>query len=108
MEQNAVEQAIQAVGGPTKASYVCRVSVGAIWKWRQQGRVSDGRAAVLLSQASGVPVEALVGLEVVSGNGDEPPAGRRFQKPPKITATYQAPSPGLPVVPRFPDTAAAA
>jgi len=111
MAKNAVEEAIQLAGGPTKASYVCRVSVGAIWKWRQTGRVSDGRAAVLLSEETGVPVKALVGLEVIGGNGDEPTKrGRGFRKEGRvITATYQARSPvPSPAVPRYPDTAAAA
>jgi len=107
MAKNAVEEAIQAVGGPTKASYVCRVSVGAIWKWRQTGRVSDGRAAVLLSEESGVPVKALVGLEVVSGNGDEPTKrGRRFRKEGPVTSATCPPP--VPAVPRFPDTDTAA
>jgi hypothetical protein len=97
MERNAVEEAIQAVGGPTKASYVCQVSVGAIWKWRQNKRVSDGRAAVLLADASGVPVEALVGLVVLNGTGDEPPQGGKFRKGGRvITTTYPVLNPSLP------------
>lgn len=65
---NAVEQAVQAVSGPTKASHICRVSYKAICNWRERGIVPNGRKAFLLAeaaQAAGCKVTAaqLVGFE---------------------------------------------
>lgn len=59
---NAVEDAVQAVGGPSEASHICHVSAATIYAWRKQGYVSDGLAAVKLAKASGIPVEDLVGF----------------------------------------------
>ena len=62
--KNPVQRAIDAVGGPTKASFITQFSAAQIYNWRDQGYVKDGKAAVLLARASGVPVEELVGLSV--------------------------------------------
>lgn len=60
---NAVEQAVEMLGGPTKASHVALVSAGSIHYWCKQGRVYDGAAAVRLADATGIDVRALVGLD---------------------------------------------
>lgn len=59
---NAVERAVRAVGGPTKASHVCAVSAYAVYKWRRAGAVPDARSALLLAAASGIPAWELAGL----------------------------------------------
>lgn len=60
---NAVTEAVRRVGGPTKASHVCRVSAAAVYKWRKLGYVPDTRAALALAAASGVTIEALAGTD---------------------------------------------
>jgi len=67
--KNPVQRAIDAVGGPTKASFITQFSAAQIYNWRDQGYVKDGKAAVLLARASGVPVEELVGLSVGPNGG---------------------------------------
>jgi hypothetical protein len=67
--KNPVGRAIEIVGGPTKASFITQFSAAQIYNWRDQGYVKDGKAAVLLARASGVPVEELVGLEATGPNG---------------------------------------
>lgn len=62
-DANAVERAVAAVGGPTKAARVCGVSNSAIHKWINQGSISLLRHAIALSRASGVPIEEFVGEE---------------------------------------------
>ena len=64
-----LEQAIDAVGGPTKASHLCDVSVNTVYRWKELGFISDGKQAVLLARAAkdagmrGLAIEDLVGLE---------------------------------------------
>lgn len=74
---NAVDRAVQLVGGPTQASFICRCSAASIYKWRQLGFVYDSRAAVRLARASGVPVEQLAGLAETEGGGTDGPAPMR-------------------------------
>ena len=62
-----LEEAIRAVGGPSKASHLCDVSVNTVYRWKELGFISSGKQAVLLAQAAkraGVKlgVEDLVGL----------------------------------------------
>ena len=125
MVNEALERVIEALGGPTEASYVLThaakaarlegVSYWTIRKWRVEGRVRDSRLAVLVEREArkvgidDVSVADLAGLDLVSGNGgDAPRSRRRFLKGGKMSATYQVSSPDLPVVPRFPDAAARA
>ena len=82
--ENAVARAVRLLGGPTKATFVCRVSVNTIHVWRRDGYVRDARAAVLLSRASGVPIEQLVGL-----NGSSPDGGSEVPRGP-LSATSSA------------------
>jgi len=93
MEKNAVERAVQAVGGPTQASHICDVSVWAIRIWRKTGIVPDTRAAILLSEATDgdISVRELAGLE--NGDGGPRHRSRRFQPGGKITVTYPASRP---------------
>jgi hypothetical protein len=108
-----LERAIRAVGGVTETTYICRCSSSGLWKWRQAGYILDGPAAKRLADAAteagfAVTTDELVD-EAANGNGGAGPRGRRFRKGGHmITATYQVPSPDLPVVPRFPDAAARA
>jgi len=62
-KNNAVERAVSAVGGPTKAAGICRVSNTAIHKWIRRGSVSLLKHALRLSRASGIPIEEFVGDE---------------------------------------------
>src|SRR5215510_9140739 len=77
MPDSAIERLIQALGGPTPASYVARVSVAALWKWRREGRVTHPKGMVRLwhaAQAVGldITVDELAGLPYANGgNGDE-------------------------------------
>jgi hypothetical protein len=108
--ENAVEKAIRLLG-PTlfQASVRTGIQPSTLWKWAKAGRIKDGLRAVELSRATdgAVSVEELVGA--TSENGDEPPKGKGFLKGRyRLPATYQASSASLPVVPRFPDTAARA
>ncbi len=61
--ENAVQRAVAAVGGPTKAARVCGVSNSAVHKWINQGSITLLRYALALSRASGVPIEEFVGEE---------------------------------------------
>lgn len=68
---NAVARAITIVGGPTPASFACRVSTAALYKWRKLGRVLDAHAAVLLSRATEaagelVTVGELAGVDILA------------------------------------------
>ena len=60
---NAVASAVSAVGGPTKAAIICRVSNAAVHKWIQRGSINGLRHALRLSRASGIPIEQFVGQE---------------------------------------------
>jgi len=62
-QENAVARAIAAVGGPTKAATLCRVSNTAVHRWIQFRSVPLLRHALLLSHASGIPIEEFVGDE---------------------------------------------
>jgi len=86
--ENPVERAVQKVGGPSAASFLLHVSVGAIYKWRRQGFVSDARSAVLLSQATegAVTIAELAGLEIVTGGAPSPKDGRRARRGRQSTA----------------------
>jgi len=62
-KDSAVERAVSAVGGPTKAAGICRVSNTAIHKWIRRGSVTLLKHAVRLSRASGIAIEEFVGDE---------------------------------------------
>lgn len=85
---NPVIRAVRLVGGPTQASFLCRVSAAAIFKWRKLGRVYDARAAVLLARASGVPIEQLAGVDVGDGTAGPAPKRRKGRRGGRIPATY--------------------
>jgi hypothetical protein len=64
---------------------------------------------VLLAEASGVPIKELVGLDVLSGNGDGGNKPGRFQKGGRvITTTYPGLNPSLPDSPPPPVAASLA
>jgi hypothetical protein len=56
-EDNAVAVAVAAVGGPTKAARICRVSNAAIHKWIQRGGITRLSDALRLSRASGIAID---------------------------------------------------
>lgn len=62
-QENAVARAVQAVGGPTRVATLCGVSNTAVHRWIGFKNVPLLRHALLLSQASGVPIEQFVGEE---------------------------------------------
>jgi hypothetical protein len=55
--KTAIARAVEAVGGPTKASVLCGVSNTAIHNWLRKGRVTSLRSALKLSEKSGIPIE---------------------------------------------------
>jgi hypothetical protein len=75
--ENLVARAIEAVGGPTQASYICRVSAGTIFKWRTNKFIWDGPAAKALAAAAreaglDVTTDQLVTRPITSPNGGKP------------------------------------
>jgi len=62
-QENPVARAVAAVGGPTKAARLCGVSNTAVHRWIRFGSVALLRHGVLLSRASGIPIEQFVGDE---------------------------------------------
>jgi hypothetical protein len=52
MARNVVWRAVEAVGGPTRASHICQVSAAAIYKWRLKGYIQHGPAASKLAAAA--------------------------------------------------------
>jgi len=62
-KDNAVLRAVSRVGGPTKAARICDVSNTAIHKWIRRGSITILKHALLLSKASGIPIEEFVGGE---------------------------------------------
>jgi DNA-binding transcriptional regulator YdaS (Cro superfamily) len=62
-KESAVARAVAAVGGPTKAARLCGVSNTAVHRWIRFGSVPLLRHALLLSRASGIPIEQFVGDE---------------------------------------------
>jgi hypothetical protein len=94
--ETVVDRAVGKVGGPTEASWICRVSFAAIYKWRRQGFINDGLAAVRLAQASGFPVEDLVGFTANGETAGPERGGRRTKGDPvksHCLAEAEAPSP---------------
>src|SRR5262252_8704482 len=78
MAENPVVEAIRRLGGPSQVSYLCRISVAAVYKWRDHGRVTNARCAVIVAEATGMSVKELVGLGVGNGGPDDVgTAGRR-------------------------------
>lgn len=70
--ENAVDRAVQMVGGPSKAGRLCDVSYWAIYAWRTQGGIPDSRACIILSRATGIPFEELAGMPAVGGETPDP------------------------------------
>ena len=78
ISSNPVAAAIERVGGMVAASAICRVSNNTMCLWRNKGCVTKAAPAVLLANASGIPVEALAGVVNWSQPEEETPlAGRR-------------------------------
>jgi hypothetical protein len=63
LPHNAVSAAVYKVGGLIQAAAIMRVSVESVRQWSIRGEVRLAKAAVLLSRASGTPLEKLIGLE---------------------------------------------
>jgi hypothetical protein len=77
---NPVAQAVELVGGPTQASFTCRVSAATIYQWRKLGYVPDAKSAVLLSRATGgeIGVAILAGVDAI---GSDPNGGLPIERP---------------------------
>lgn len=56
LPSNAVYEAIQKAGGPTKAASLMGISAPTLQRWRKQGWIPDLRAALALAKASGLDV----------------------------------------------------
>ena len=109
MADNPVQRAVDILGGELETQIAIRVKYWTLRDWLRNGVVPKTADAVALSEATGgrVSVKELAGS--ANGNGDDDPTkGRTFLKGGKMSATYPELSPSLPVVPRFPDTAARA
>jgi hypothetical protein len=65
-ETNWIRVAVDRLGGGTKAAVAVRVSGTAIHKWIGIGYVPRSDHAWRLAQASGVPIQKLVGPDRVS------------------------------------------
>jgi hypothetical protein len=64
LPHNAVRDAVDKVGCLIQAAAIMRVSVESVRRqWCIKGEVRLAKAAVLLSWASGTPLEKLIGLE---------------------------------------------
>lgn len=89
-DPTAVERAVEAVGGPTKAAHACGVSNAAIYQWFDLGHVPRSRYAVLLAEASGVPVRELAGLPPLRDPDGLPTVGERTGSSRTATGTLEA------------------
>jgi len=92
--RNAVDEAIEAVDGPTKASFLLRVSSAAIQNWRRDGRMPtdtpEARDRIrLLARASGVSALRLAGLD----DGADAPAAPVGEGPQRPTGGSSGSSP---------------
>jgi len=58
-----LEKAIQKVGGTLQAAAMMRVSQQTVRSWLKTGAIRLAKAAMLLSRATGTPVEKLIGLD---------------------------------------------
>ena len=63
LSDNSVTNAIDVVGGPTRAARICGVSNAAIHQWIKRGSVPLLKHALRLSRASGIPIEKFAGDE---------------------------------------------
>lgn len=68
MPRPTVDDVIRVLGGPTKASHACLMSVAAIYDWAQRGFIRNGPAAYRLAQAARAK-----GLEVTVDDLVQPP-----------------------------------
>ncbi len=59
--QNTVRQAVERVGGPTKAAHACNVSNATIHNWCNRQHVPDIDKAKLLAKLAEVSVHNLRG-----------------------------------------------
>ena len=70
-QKNPVAEARELLGGTFEdVAVICRVSRQAVWLWEKAGRIPDSRCAVLVAEATGIPVARLAGLgDTKPGNG---------------------------------------
>lgn len=57
--RNAVDKAVYAIGGATKAGHIFGISGTAVHAWIRNGKISDIDKARKLSELSGVPLTDL-------------------------------------------------
>jgi predicted site-specific integrase-resolvase len=58
---NAVAEAIERIGGLTRATVVTGIPTQTLMRWRKAGRIMRTSAAVKIARASGVAIEKLAG-----------------------------------------------
>lgn len=62
-KNNPVREAVDKVGGVTRASVICEVSNQTVYNWIEAARVKDAKHALLLAAESGIDVNRLAGNE---------------------------------------------
>ena len=60
---NAVRQAVSAVGGVIETCAVLKVTNRTLYRWMEEGEVPFSKPCLLLAEASGVSARRLAGLE---------------------------------------------
>lgn len=63
MAKNAVQRAVKMCGGPTRVSLLTGFSGSAIHWWMRDNRIPDSRAAIILSEVTGIPIRQLAGMK---------------------------------------------
>jgi DNA-binding transcriptional regulator YdaS (Cro superfamily) len=58
---NPVKEAVEIVGGPTRAANICGVSSATVHNWIKTERVNDLVHALKLAEAAGVEIAQLAG-----------------------------------------------
>ena len=82
-EPNPVAVAIAAVGGPTKTANLCGVSNVSVHAWRNAGRIPQAQHAVILAKATGIRLEALLGVAGEKGDNGAAAGGKHRPARPK-------------------------
>ena len=60
---NAVRQAVSAVGGVVEACAILKVTNRTLYRWMEESEIPFSKPCLLLSEASGVSARRLAGLE---------------------------------------------
>lgn len=81
--QNVVDEAIQRLGGITKAVVASEASESTWHRWRRAGRILDAQVLFRIADKTGLPARQLAGYGVVNGTPTEPTEERRGRGRPR-------------------------